>query len=234
MTPEAFAQRNKLRFKRPELLIEALTHRSYVNEHDEPGVSDNERLEFLGDAVLGFVAGEWLFTRFPDLPEGELTRLRAALVQRDALAALARESELGAALRIGKGEEANGGRERDNNLCDAFEAVVGAVLVDQGLNAVRKFIMPRFEQQLALVLAAQNDKDARSVLQEWSQARYGMTPQYHVIDATGPDHERQYTIEARIGDRVVGRGTGRSKQTASQAAARDALPIIERDSPMEG
>lgn len=233
MTPESFAQRNGLTFNQPDILVEALTHRSYVNEHEEPGLADNERLEFLGDAVLGYLAGEWLFHRFPDLPEGELTRLRASVVQRDALAILARDADLGAALRIGKGEEANGGRDRDNNLCDGFEAVLGAILIDQGLDGVRAFIMPRLQKQLEIVLETQTDKDARSMLQEWSQAKHGLTPQYRIVEATGPDHDREYTVETTIGDHVVGRGVGRSKQAASQAAARDAVSGIDRDLPTD-
>ena len=125
------------------LLQQALTHRSYVNEHDDEDLSDNERLEFLGDAVLDFVSGEMLYRRFPEMPEGDLTRLRAALVRTESLAALAVKCRLGEALRMGKGEEKGGGRERLNNLCGGFEAVIGALYLDQGLEAVKTFVMPQ-------------------------------------------------------------------------------------------
>lgn len=222
-----FQARNGLRFSNPALLQQALTHRSYVNEHDDPSLSDNERLEFLGDAVLDFVAGEMLFERFPEMPEGDLTRLRAALVRTESLAELARKCGLGDALRMGKGEEKGGGRERPNNLCGGFEAMIGALYLDQGLDAVRSFVMPQLDERLAQVVAASLDKDARSILQEISQAQYNLTPAYRLVDATGPEHEKEFVFEALIGDRIVGRGTGRSKQAASQAAAQDALERLK-------
>ncbi|MCC6802529.1 MAG: ribonuclease III [Anaerolineae bacterium] len=218
-----FQAENGLRFRTPALLQQALTHRSYVNEHDEDDLSDNERLEFLGDAVLDFVSGELLFRRFPAMPEGDLTRLRAALVRTESLASLAVRCRLGEAIRMGKGEEKGGGRERPNNQCGGFEALIGALYLDQGLDAVREFVTPRLLERLEQVLAESLDRDARSLLQEISQADYNQTPVYRLVEASGPEHEKEFIFEALIGDQVVGRGGGRSKQAASQAAARDAL-----------
>jgi ribonuclease-3 len=218
-----FQDENHLRFKDDRLLQQALTHRSYVNEHDDLDALDNERLEFLGDAVVDFIAGEMLYHRFPDVNEGDLTRLRSALVRTESLAQLALECQVGEALRMGKGEEQGGGRTRINNLCGAFEALVGALYLDQGLDAVREFVNPRMQIRLEQVLQEQLDRDARSLLQERSQAQFNLTPLYRTVSMTGPDHEREFTVEVLIGDKVVGTGVGRSKQTASQAAAQDAL-----------
>ncbi|NWG15628.1 MAG: ribonuclease III [Chloroflexi bacterium] len=216
-----------VQFVNDRLLWQALTHRSYINEHGE-AEGDNERLEFLGDAVLDFLVGDMLFQRFPDMPEGHLTRLRSALVRTESLAFLAAEAGLGIHLRMGKGEEAGGGRKRLSNLCAVFEAVTGALYLDQGLEAVRAFILPRVESLIGQVLEEAIDKDARSRLQEWSQAELNKTPAYRTVSATGPDHLKEFVIEVLIGEKVVGRGTGRSKQIAAQAAARDALRSVER------
>ncbi len=228
-TIDEFARMHRLQFNQPELLTQALTHRSYLNEHEEPGMSDNQRLEFLGDAVIGFIAGEWLFNRYPAMNEGDLTRLRAALVQRESLAELARADQIGVVIRIGKGEEANGARDSENILCDAFEAVVGALFLDQGMDGTRRYVIPRLEDRLERVLKTQLDRDARSQLQEWSQAHYNLTPRYEIVEQSGPDHDKQFTIEVMIGSRSAGRGIGRSKQSAAQAAARDALMRIENE-----
>ncbi len=224
---QTFQAENQLAFGDSALLLQALTHRSYVNEHDEVDLSDNERLEFLGDAVLDFISGEMLYLRYPEMPEGDLTRLRAAIVRTESLAALAINCHIGEALRMGKGEEKGGGRERLNNLCGAFEAVIGALYLDQGLEAVKKFVIPQLLEHLQIVLAESLDKDARSILQEISQAKYNLTPAYRLVEASGPEHEKEFTFEALIGDQVVGRGAGRSKQAASQAAAQDGLSNLE-------
>lgn len=220
---KAFQSDIGLRFSDNSLLQQALTHRSYVNEHEDIDLVDNERLEFLGDAVLDFVSGDMLFRRFPDALEGELTRLRAALVRTESLAELARLCHVGEALRMGRGEEHSGGRERLNNLCGAFEAVVGALYIDQGLETVKAFVLPLLLSRLEVVIAEQLDKDPRSVLQERSQAFYGKTPLYRFVESSGPEHEKAFTFEVLIGDWVAGRGIGRSKQAAAHAAAYDAL-----------
>lgn len=227
ITPQRFQEYNQLEFNDSQLLTQALTHRSYVNEHDDPDAVDNERLEFLGDAIVDFIAGEMLYHRFPDVNEGDLTRLRAALVRTDSLAQLAADCRVGEALRIGKGEDQGGGRKRINNLCGAFEALIGALYLDRGLDEVRAFLTPRMESRLEQVLQEQSDRDARSLLQERSQAEYSLTPQYRTVGMTGPDHEREFTVEVLIGEQVVGTGTGRSKQAASQSAAQDALRRLQ-------
>jgi ribonuclease III len=227
MQLEEFQAQLGLRFHNLDLLQQALTHRSYINEHSDQGLEDNERLEFLGDAVLDFMTGDMLYRRFPEFPEGYLTRLRAALVRTVSLAELAERCQVGANLRMGKGEEHSGGRARLNNLCNAFEAIVGALYLDQGLEAVSAFVMPLLDIQLERILAESLHIDARSELQEWSQAEYNLTPIYQMVAANGPEHEKEFVVEVTIGEQVVGRGAGRSKQAASQAAARDALKSLE-------
>jgi ribonuclease-3 len=221
----------ELKFTDPSLLQRAMTHRSYINEHPENAVEDNERLEFLGDAVLDFITGEWLYNRFPEMQEGHLTRLRAALVRTETLADMGAHCSLGSALRLGKGEEESGGRERQANLCGAFEALIGSLFLDQGLDAVREFVLPLFEPALNQIIASAADKDAKSLLQEWSQATLNITPTYRTVQADGPDHEKVFTIEALIGETVYGRGIGHSKQTAAQQAARNALQRVRREYP---
>lgn len=216
-----------LHFTDPSLLQRALTHRSYINEHPNDAIEDNERLEFLGDAVLDFITGEWLYNRFPEMQEGRLTRLRAALVRTETLAEMGRVCSIGAAMHLGKGEEESGGRERQANLCCAFEALVGAIYLDQGLDAVRKFVLPMFEPALEHVLNNASDKDAKSMLQEWSQARLSLTPTYRTVRAVGPDHDKEFTVEAVVGNEVYGSGVGRSKQAAAQQAAHKALERIQ-------
>lgn len=205
-----------------ELLRRALTHPSYFNEHPEQCTDDNQRLEFLGDAVLDFVAGAWVYRHYPEFDEGRMTRLRAALVRTEALAGLARRVGVGEALLLGRGEREAGGWERDANLCDSFEAVVGALYLDGGTAVVEAFVEPLIGPVAGAILAADTDRDAKSKLQEWSQAELGMTPRYRIAAEQGPDHLKTFEAEVLLGDQVLGRGTGRSKQTAEQAAARAA------------
>jgi ribonuclease III len=228
MDLKAIQERIGLAFDNDMLLQQALTHRSYINEHGDDSISDNERLEFLGDAVLDFLVGDMLYQRFPDMPEGDLTRLRAALVRTESLAELAKNIGLGQALRMGKGEETSGGRERVTNLCATFEAVVGALYLDQELKAVRAFVTPHLDALLQQILADSRDRDARSRLQEWSQAEHNLTPAYRTVSASGPDHQKEFVVEVVIGERPVAYGTGRSKQAAAQSAAREALRLLEK------
>ena len=228
MEAKAIQKQIGLHFSNADLLQQALTHRSYINEHGDDSASDNERLEFLGDAVLDFLVGDMLYQRFPDMPEGDLTRLRAALVRTESLAELARDLGLGQALRMGNGEESSGGRERLNNLCATFEAVVGALYLDQSLDSVRTFVTPLLDTLLEQILADSRDKDARSRLQEWSQATHNLTPAYRTVSATGPDHQKEFVVEVVIGEHGVAHGTGRSKQAAAQDAAREALRLLEK------
>lgn len=220
---EAIQESLGLRFSDVSLLQRALTHASYFNENPQAGLEDNERLEFLGDAVLDFVSAEWLYHRFPELPEGNLTRLRASLVRTETLAEFARARSLGSCLLLGHGEEENGGRDRDSILCAAFEAVVGAIYLDQGLTVTREYVEPLFLPAAERILAEELDKDSKSLLQEWSQAELGLTPVYHTVETRGPDHEKEFTIHVLIGEEVYGEGVGPNKQTAAQRAAREAL-----------
>jgi len=215
-------------FADPALLEQALTHRSYLNEYGGVGgVADNERLEFLGDAVLDFLVGDMLFRRYPQMPEGDMTRLRAALVRTESLAELGTDIQLGQALRMGRGEEASGGRTRITNVCAAFEALVGAMYLDGGVSVVRDFISDRVDVMLEQVMAESRDKDARSLLQEWSQAEHNLTPAYRTISESGPDHRKEFVVAVLIGDKAVAHGTGKSKQSAAQSAAREALQLLE-------
>lgn len=214
-------------FNDNDLLVQALTHRSYINEQNDESLTDNERLEFLGDAVLDFVVADMLFDAFPDMAEGELTRLRSGLVRTESLAELARALRVGEFLRIGKGEENNGGRERTNNLCRAFEAIIGALYIDSGLEAVREFLTPHLNALQSLVMEEALHKDARSRLQEWSQANLNVTPHYRLVSTSGPDHNKEFLIEVVLGSEAVASGRGRSKQVASQAAAAAALALIK-------
>lgn len=211
------------------LLEQALTHRSYLNEHPQYPLGHNERLEFLGDAVLDFVVSDMLFERFPEMSEGRMTRLRAALVRTETLAKLAREFGLGDMIRMARGEEDSGGRNRKTNLCNTFEAVIGALYLDDGIETVNDFVVPLLEPLLTQVLQTATDKDAKSRFQEWSQAEYGITPSYHTIHSEGEDHDKMFTVEVRMGQQVVGWGSGKSKQNAEQAAARVALEELVDD-----
>jgi ribonuclease-3 len=214
------------RFGDLDLLRRALTHPSYVNEHPEDGIGDNQRLEFLGDAVLDFVAGAWVFRHYPDFDEGRMTRLRAALVRTKTLARLAKQVGIGEALRLGRGEEEAGGQERDANLCDAFEAVVGGLYLDGGLAAAEAFVEPLIAPAAEAALAAEVDWDAKSRLQEWSQAELGVTPRYRIVAEKGPDHAKTFVAEVLLSKEVAGQGSGRSKQAAEQAAARAAWESV--------
>jgi ribonuclease-3 len=214
-------------FKNRSLLLRALTHRSYINEHADAG-EDNERLEFLGDAVMDFLSASFLYRRFPEMKEGGLTRMRAALVKTEHLADLAEAMSLGTQLRLGRGEEESGGRQRPTLLCDAFEAMIGAYYLDAGLDAVQSFVEPLFAAAAERILAGEKDVDAKSQFQEWAQAELGQTPHYTVLSVNGPDHQREYTVEVMVGSAAYGTGTGRNKSTATQAAARAALQRVGR------
>jgi ribonuclease-3 len=173
-------------FKNSALLTRALTHRSYLNEHPEVEPEDNERLEFLGDAALDFVVANWLFRQHPDFNEGRLTSIRSALVRAEKLSELANQIGLGDHLRLGKGESSSGGRTRQTLLADAFEAVIGALYLDQGLRAVQRWLMPLIKDEVEAIIAAQGDRDAKSALQEWSQALRHITPHYPTMPNNSP------------------------------------------------
>ncbi len=213
-------------FRDSDKLLRALTHASYANEHATEGgkpVQDNERMEFLGDAILDFIAAAWLYQRFPDFDEGRLTALRAALVRAGTLAQFAEEVGLPDRLRLGKGEMDSGGRHRANILGDAFEALLGALYLDQGYQAAYDFFVPIIERAMPAILLENLDRDAKSQLQEWSQANRSVTPRYRLVSAEGPDHAKVFTAQVWIGNEVIATGNGTSKQMAEQDAARNAL-----------
>jgi ribonuclease-3 len=218
-----------LAFSDKSLLQRAFTHRSYLNEHPDAGFDDNERLEFLGDAVLDFVTGEYLYHRFPEMPEGHLTSLRAALVRRETLARFARKHDLGDYLLMGKGESDSGGRERDATLCAALEALVGAIYLDLGIEAVHLVVEPLIRPEVERILVEHSDRDPKSLLQEYAQANMGSTPRYATVGESGPDHAPQFTVEVTISGQVYGQGSGRTKQRAAQEAARLALEHLDLD-----
>ena len=224
----AFEAALDIRFRDPALLTQALTHRSFVNEFEgEDDIRDNERLEFLGDAVLDLIVADLLYRKFPRVDEGELTQLRSALVKTETLARLGQDCRLGEFLRVGHGEEITGGRERHSILCQAFEALIGAIYLDQGLDAVIDFVVPPLLDQLERVIAEGLHIDARSQLQERVQARLNITPDYRVIGAEGPEHAKEFRVEVAIGEALLGTGIGGSKRAAAQAAARAALKQLE-------
>ena len=225
-------ERLGFRFKDKSLLMRALTHRSYLNEAP-PIHLDNERLEFLGDAVIDLIVAEVLYQRFPEQREGALTTMRANLVRRETLATFARQIDLGTYLLLGRGEAENGGRERDALLCAAFEALCGAIYLDQGLEAAAKFLGEFLEPMLTPLAQGPITKDPKSRLQEWAQTELGQTPHYVTIGSTGPDHAKEFTVEVRIGGQVYGVGVGMSKQKAAQQAARAALDSIALLAPDE-
>ena len=223
--PSDVAQQLGLRFDDAWLLRRALTHRSYVNENPE-ALEDNERLEFLGDAVLDFLVGAWLYNHFPEMSEGKLTRLRAALVGNEQLASFASQINLGEYMLLGKGEDEGGGRLRSALLGCTFEALIGALFLDQNLEAVYEFVEPFLEEETQNILNGNGDQDVKSLLQEWSQSQGLGAPTYRTVSAFGPDHDKIFEVEVIIGGEVAGRGEGHSKQAAAKNAARAALGSI--------
>jgi ribonuclease III len=216
-------------FRDERLLQSAFVHRSFIHEHPErvPGLTANERLEFLGDAVLNFITAAWLYTRYPAQSEGELTTLRAALVKTSTLAGFARSLNLGAYVRISRGEDTPTARNRAPLLADVFEAILGAIYLDQGLEAARAFITPFLERQIEAIESGTAEIDYRTRLQERTQSRFNLTPVYRTIAVRGPDHQREYTMEVLVGEQSFGIGSGPSKQAAAQAAAQAALARLQ-------
>lgn len=221
-----FLSQNGLSFANLDLLAEAFTHRSYLNEHREYPGDHNERLEFLGDAVLELAVTDFLFKKFPDQAEGELTNYRAALVNTVSLAAAAREIGMNDYLLLSRGEARDKGRARDVILADAFEAVIGAIYLDQGYPAAEVFIAKHLYQKIDEVIAKRAYQDAKSRFQEIAQEKRGITPSYKTISETGPDHDKHFTVGVFIGSEEVARGDGPSKQEAEQSAAQAALTAL--------
>ena len=216
-----------VKFKQPAVLRQALVHSSYVNENPELAPESNERLEFLGDAVLGLAVADDLYTAFPDQDEGKLTELRAHLVRRDTLAKAARRLQLGEELQLGRGEDAGGGRHRPTNLAHAYEAVVGAIFLDSGFADARQFVQRSLKPDFDAITERAFPFDPKSRLQEISQSRYQTTPAYRLVGASGPDHARRYTVEVVVDGQALGSGEGSSKQQAEKEAAQRALQHLE-------
>lgn len=213
-------------FHDENLLFTALTHSSYANEHKLHKIHHNERLEFLGDAVLEIVSSDFLFRNFPDMAEGQMSKKRASLVCEPTLAYCARQLGLGKYLMLGKGEDMGGGRNRDSILSDALEAVIGALYLDGGIEAARTFIMTNVLNDIEHKAMFQ---DSKTILQEILQRDHKEPITYEVVDMTGPEHDRFFVMQVKLGDRVIGQGSGRTKQAAGQEAAYHAILALKKN-----
>jgi ribonuclease-3 len=212
----------KIKFKKTELLQTAITHRSYINEHRSYKLDHNERLEFLGDAVLELVVTDHLYQNFPN-PEGELTNWRAALVNKDMLSSVSRSLGVENFLLMSRGEAKDTGRARDYLLANALEAIIGAIYLDQGYGEAKKFIEENILSRLEKVIKSKAYIDPKSNFQEEAQARVGVTPSYRVLSESGPDHDKKFVVGVYLSDEEVAQGEGNSKQQAQREAARNAL-----------
>ncbi len=232
-SPQELAGRLNLQIEDWLLLSRALTHRSFLNEHPE-ALEDNERLEFLGDAVLDFVVGAWLYHRYPEMPEGDLTRMRSALVHTEQLAEFAVKIDLGRSMRLGRGEAQAGGRTRPALLCDTFEALIGALYLDGGIPAVNHLIEQLLIDAAEDILENNKNEDPKSLFQEWAQSQGYPAPQYMTKNSFGPDHSKVFEVEVIIEGKSYGSGSGQSKQAAAKAAAHLALVnlgiLLDKDS----
>jgi ribonuclease-3 len=215
-------------FRDQALLCEALNHSSYANEHRDAHMNSNERLEFLGDSVLGFVTAEFLFTQHPDAPEGELTRIRAALVCEQSLYEVARKLDLGQYLKLGRGEEAGGGRERTSILADATEAVFAAVYLDGGIAAASALIHRVLLDAEQEEVVEERRRDYKTALQELVQRRSDQVLSYRMVGEQGPDHAKTFLAEVLLNGEAIGSGSGHSKKEAEQAAAKAALAALDK------
>ncbi len=215
-------------FNNQALLTQALIHRSFLNETKIKGLQSNERLEFLGDAVLAFWVSQQIYQQFPSFPEGQLTFVRTHLVRTETLTSLAKKLQLGKYLLMSKGEEMGGGRENPLLLANTFEALVGAIFLDQGIEAVSRFLETHFRPLLKAVTSPEALKDNKSLLQELVQAKGHPSPVYRLISATGPDHLRTFTMGVFLEEKLLAEGTSHSKQGAEEAAAKKALENIEQ------
>ena len=226
---EALEQKLNYTFRRPELLSEALNHSSYANEHRAAHLNSNERLEFLGDSVLGFVTAAFLFRQHPDLPEGDLTRIRAALVCEQSLYEVAQKLELGRYLKLGRGEEAGGGRQRTSILADATEAVFAAVYLDGGIQAASDLIHRVLLDAEKEEAVEERRRDFKTALQELVQRQADQVLAYRMVGEHGPDHDKTFQAEVLLNGGVIGSGSGHSKKEAEQMAAKAALGALEKE-----
>lgn len=221
---DGLEQKLGYKFNNINLLKNALTHSSYANEVRN-GFSSNERLEFLGDSVLSIVVSDYIYKHYPNMPEGELTKLRASLVCEKSLCAFSRELELGSYLMLGKGEDKGGGRERDSILADAFEAVLAAIYLDGGMEPARRHVMNFVLRELKHT-DDEVFKDYKTALQEIIQRNPEESVTYILTDESGPDHDKSFTVEVRLNSNVIGKGTGKNKKRAEQMAAKEALMLM--------
>jgi len=228
--PQALLPALGIAFRDPALLQQALFHRSYLNEAPEEEVESNERLEFLGDAVLGLIISEKFYRDYPALSEGQLSQIRALLVRWDTLAHAAERIGLGDYLILGRGEELSGGRARPSNLAGALEALIGAAFLDGGLAKARRLVLHLLRPDLDEIAARGVTADSKSELQHVSQTRWHEIPHYRLVSSEGPDHAKLFTVEVMVGSRVMGRGQGRNKKQAELDAARRALETLRPDS----
>lgn len=219
----SFSDQLGISFNTPDLLAEALTHRSYLNEHREYTGNHNERLEFLGDAVLELAVTDFLFKKFPTKPEGELTSFRAALVNTVSLAESAQKLDIDEFLLLSKGESRDTGRAREVIRADAFEAIIGAIYLDAGYARAEAFVAKHLYGKIDEVIAKQSYRDAKSRFQELAQEKHDITPRYETLAEIGPDHDKRFTVGVFLGDKEIARGEGKSKQEAEQSAAQAAL-----------
>ncbi len=218
-----FEERNSLNFKNKDLLKQAFVHRSYINENSVVGLQHNERLEFLGDAVLELVTTEELFRKYPDKSEGELTAIRAAMVNTYSISEAATRLGMNDYLLLSKGETKDTGKAREYILANTFEAIIGAIYLDKGYDASEKFIEDSLFIKIEEIVSKKLWRDAKSLVQERSQEIFGVTPKYEVLEESGPDHDKNFTIGIYFGPTLIGKGAGKSKQEAEQVAAKAAL-----------
>lgn len=223
---EQFEQTIGLKFQNRHLLQQVFVHRSYLNEHPGFELDHNERLEFLGDAVLELIVTEFLYLNYPN-PEGELTNWRSSIVKGEMLSKVAKDIGLENFLLLSRGEQKSSGKSRDLILANAFEALIGAIYLDQGYARAQNFIVKILVTQLDNIIKNRLYRDAKSFIQEWSQATYNITPMYKVLSELGPDHAKNFTVGILIGDRLVGQGSGASKQKAEQYAAANAVEQLK-------
>lgn len=217
------------KFENPAILRMALTHTSYANENREQGIQSNQRLEFLGDSVLSLIVSKYLYTKYPDLPEGELTRIRAGVVCEKALSECAQSIDLGRRLLLGKGEQQSGGRERASILSDAFESLIGAIYMDSGFDTARDWVLAHLKPMIGHTACGKGINDYKTALQEEVQKNPGSRIEYVIAEQTGPDHDRNYIIELYVDGKLFGKGKGKTKKEAEQSAAKEAVKRVMKD-----
>jgi ribonuclease-3 len=212
-----------MQFNNEPLLKQAFVHSSYINENPGTDLHDNQRMEFLGDSLLNFIVAEKLYHEFPDIAEGKLTEIRISLVRQEKLAEKAHALKLGDFMLLGKGEDLSDGRTKRNNLADTFEALIAAIFLDQGIEVTKNLILKLFSSDIEAIKSGRIDVNFKAMLQELTQAEFKLLPDYEVIEARGPDHDREFFVSVSVGDVVLAIGSGKSKKTAESEAARLAL-----------